>query len=452
MMRRLVLLAALLLTACGGGGGSSTGALSSTSSSSTGGETGTTGTGTTGTSPTLAANATAIVVDQGPAGLDVGPGGYIQANFPYVTVTVCAPGSTTNCQVIDHVQVDTGSIGLRILAPVLTPSLLAALPTESDTQGNPVGECYGFVDSYMFGSVRTADVSVGGEKVAGMPFQAVGDTGQFAAVPSKCSSGAGQDLNTVQIAGENGVLGVGVTGTDCGSLCETPGDYAAAIYYDCPSSGCGAIITRNSSTTAPFQQLPNFAAALPVDNNGVIMSLPTAPAGGAASLSGVLYFGIGTETNNALGSATVLTTTTSESPLGAGFINTAFLGETLSESYIDSGTNLLLFVDSAIPGCSGDDAGYYCPASEVTVNPTLEGLNGAAEAVALTVANADTLLATDYPVLPGLAGNPDTFPGGGLGALSNTFAFGLPFFFGRNVYFGIEGASAGTVSGPFFAF
>ena len=39
-------------------------------------------------------------------------------NILYVNVTICAPGSTTNCQTIDHVQVDTGSQGLRILSSV----------------------------------------------------------------------------------------------------------------------------------------------------------------------------------------------------------------------------------------------------------------------------------------------------------------------------------------------
>jgi len=34
----------------------------------------------------------------------------------------------------------------------------------------------------------------------------------------------------------------------------------------------------------------------------------------------------------------------------------------------------------------------------------------------------------------------------------NSFDFGLPFFFGRNVYTAIEGRSAGAVSGPFFAY
>ena len=50
-------------------------------------------------------------------------------NTAYTTVTVCAPGSTSNCQTIDHIQVDTGSSGLRILSEVLT----ITLPVQKDT-------------------------------------------------------------------------------------------------------------------------------------------------------------------------------------------------------------------------------------------------------------------------------------------------------------------------------
>ena len=52
-------------------------------------------------------NVLPIVVDAGPTGN--------YANGAFATVTVCAPG-TSSCQTIDHVLVDTGSVGLRLLA------------------------------------------------------------------------------------------------------------------------------------------------------------------------------------------------------------------------------------------------------------------------------------------------------------------------------------------------
>ena len=45
--------------------------------------------------------------------LDAGPANGPNFNTAFVTVTVCIPGGA--CQNIDHVEVDTGSTGLRLL-------------------------------------------------------------------------------------------------------------------------------------------------------------------------------------------------------------------------------------------------------------------------------------------------------------------------------------------------
>jgi len=86
-------------------------------------------------------NVLSVVVDGGPAGL-AGP----SVNTLYTTVTVCVPGSTTQCQTIDNVQVDTQSYGLRILASVLTISL----PVVAASDGNSLVECTQFVDGYSW--------------------------------------------------------------------------------------------------------------------------------------------------------------------------------------------------------------------------------------------------------------------------------------------------------------
>lgn len=436
MIRTVLAIGALfLLAACGGGGGSS--------AASGGGS-------PPPPPPPTTANYASVVVDAGPPSLNTGPNAYIQDNVAYVSVTLCAPG-TTNCQTIDHVEVDTGSVGLRIAQGVLTPSLLAALPLEMDANGNPLGECYGYVDGYAFGSVRQADFQVGGEKVSSMPLQVLGDAGAFSTVPRSCSSGAGANLDTVSALGANGILGIGVTTTDCGAACTTPGGYSAAIYYDCPSSGCGAIVAEAATASAPFQQLPNPVAAMNVDDNGTILSLPTAPAAGETSMTGTLYFGIGTQSNNALGSATVLQTTASNSASGAGLVIAIYNGQTLNESTIDSGTNLFLFIDSTISPCTNPNyVGYYCPGSPLTLTPTIDGVSGAGVPATFTLNNAAALLATSYSVLPGLGGNPNLFSS--VNAYPQSFDFGLPFFYGRNVYTAIEGRTAGGVQGPYFAF
>ena len=440
---RLVLLgfALSILAACGGHGGSSSGSATSAP------------TPTPAPAPTVAAlsNFAALTVDAGPAALAVGPNGYISDNLAYVSVTLCAPGTST-CQTIDHVQVDTGSVGLRVVQSVLTPALLAALPHEKDATGNQLGECYQYVDGYAFGSVRQADFQIGGESVSGMPFQVINDGGAFSGPPSTCSAGGGANLNSVQALGANGIIGLGPMTTDCDAVCATPGGYGPAIYYDCPSSGCGAIVTEAASTTAPFQQLPNPVAAMPVDNNGTIVSLPAAPAGASTSLTGTIYFGIGTQANNGLGSATVLATTSSASPLGVGFITATYNGQSLPESYVDSGSSLYLFVDASLPLCTGSDfTGYYCPPTPIQVSPSIATANGGFVSAAFTLDNAQTLLSTNgASVLPGVGANPSVQ--GITNAYPRSFDFGLPFFYGRNVYTALEGRPAGGATGPYVAY
>src|SRR5438552_17467314 len=110
-VRRIYLLALIQLTflaACGGSGG---GLLSSESSGQT--------------IASAAANVVTISVDAGPAA--AGGGAF---NIPYISVTICAPGSTTNCQTIDHIEVDTGSYGLRVISSVLNSAIFSGLPQE----------------------------------------------------------------------------------------------------------------------------------------------------------------------------------------------------------------------------------------------------------------------------------------------------------------------------------
>ncbi len=425
----VVFCAALVLAACGGGGG---------------------GGGSSSSPPPPApapalSNFATIAVDAGPAALQAGANGYIADDTAFVSVTICAPG-TNNCQTIDHVEVDTGSVGLRLLQPALTPSVLSALPSQTDATGGQVGECYQYVDGYVFGSVRQADFTVGGESVGNMPIQVVGDTGAFSTVPTSCSSGGGSNLNTVQAFGANGILGIGQQTTDCGTSCTTTSAAGPAIYYDCPASGCSAVTVRSAQTTAPFQQLPNPVAAFSVDNNGTIMSLPSVAASGATSVSGTLYFGIGTQTNNALGSASLIPASAT-----TGFTTATYKGAALPNSYIDSGTNFYAFTDSSIPGCTGANyKGYYCPTAPQVVSVSLTGSAGAGVDASFTLLNAQSLLSGSNSALPGVGGDPDQFDN--LMGYPKSFAFGLPFFFGRNIYTTIAGRTVSGSTTPFYAY
>ena len=360
-----------------------------------------------------------------PISVDAGP--FNNVNQVFTNLTLCAPGSGVNCVSIDHVLVDTGSTGLRIMYSAAVASL--ALPQQTAANGNPVVECAHFADGNSWGPVKLADLKIAGEQASGLPIQVIGDPG-FATVPGACAS-TGPAKNTPQSFGANGILGVGIFRQDCGNACARSG--APGIYYTCPASGClAAAIPLNL-------QLQHPVSLFTTDNNGVIIELPPVPAAGAVNVNGSLVFGIDTRANNALGTATVI----GVDPATANF-TTVYNGIAYSASFIDSGSNALFFADAGVALCTNAaTAGFYCPPSIRNLSATFQGRNGASAQIDFSVANAALLL----------AGNPGFAAFANLAApqlSADSFDWGLPFFFGRNVYTAIEGPSA--PAGPYIAF
>lgn len=400
----LALLAALLaLGGCGGGGGGGGGG-------SDGG----------GGAPPPPVNTTPLVVERGPAD-------YV--NVLFTSVTICVPGDAARCRTIDHVQVDTGSSGLRILASALDPSL--TLPQQVDAGGNAIVECMQFVDGYSWGPVKAADVRIAGLAAGAVPIQVIGDP-RFASIPASCSN-TGPPENTVETFGANGLLGVASFLQDCGSACALT--TSIGLYYACPASGA-----CQPAVVAEDRQVPNPAALFASDNNGVIIDLPRIPAAGATRATGTLVFGIGTQSNNGLGNATVF-------PVDArtGNIVTVWNGRTYTNSYVDSGSSVLFFERAAYPICNGTGAGLYCPSSTQPASAIMRGTNGTSGGVSFSVANADALFAA----------NPDFWAFDNLAAPSDdarTFDWGLPFFFGRRVYTAFERRPTPGGDGPYVAY
>ena len=80
-------------------------------------------------------------------------------NIAFTNIKICAPGSKTNCQVIDHVQVDTGSVGLRLSSSAVNGSLLQAMTKIPTSGGQILTGCAVFGDlSLLYGPIQTADV------------------------------------------------------------------------------------------------------------------------------------------------------------------------------------------------------------------------------------------------------------------------------------------------------
>lgn len=347
------------------------------------------------------------------------------ANGLFTSVTVCAPSSST-CQTIDGILVDTGSYGLRVLSSAGGGALTLSLPRQTSS-GNPVGECAPFVSGFTWGPVQAADIKMAGETASNVPVQVIDPT--FSAVPSACNNFGVTETDTLVTLGANGILGIGPFAQDCGGSCDQTGAGNPGLYYQCASSACTVIAEPLA------QQVQNPVALFATDNNGVIIELPSLSSS-AASLSGSMVFGIGTESNNALGSATVF-------PLDAnGEFSTTFKGQSYP-AFVDSGSNGFFFLDQTLTGltvCPGN-SDFYCPGSSANLSATTD--SGSANAnVTFTIANADTLFQNPADFVFNSLGGPN--PG--------TFDWGLPFFFGRNVFNAIAGKSTPAGSGPYWAY
>ncbi len=399
-----------LLAIAGCGGGSSSQQNSSNSGGSGGGST--------------SANTVAVSVNPGPSSK------FALTNGVFVSVTVCKPGTST-CVTVPDVLLDTGSSGLRLLSSKVSAIGLTNVMAGGETLAN----CVQYLDnSYNWGPVATADVKMSGEVASSVPIQIIAEPGYgFAGAPGGCG---GTPNNTVDTLLANGILGVSFYPNDCGGACAPGTTFNPGNYYGCAGSACSV------AEVAVAQQLQNPVGMFATDNNGLMLTLPSIAASGVPSTSGTLTFGIGTQSDNALGSATVLT------PNSSGFFATTLNGNSTNVGFIDSGSSAMAFFDSTktgLPACL-NYTGYYCPASVATLTATNKGSNGKSSTVQFNVESADQLLngVNDAFSDLGSPGNDATF-----GAY---FDWGLPFFYGRTVYVAIENKSAGGTTGPYWAY
>ncbi|MEJ2360434.1 MAG: DUF3443 domain-containing protein [Gammaproteobacteria bacterium] len=402
----LCLLLASSLAACGGG--------SSTVKNST---------TTTAASIINGSNVASLSVDSGPSTL---PSSQYTVNEVFTDVTICDSEAADNCKTIDHILVDTGSTGLRIIASAIPAGL--NLPQMQDASNKNIAECGMFADGYTWGPVKKATIKLADQTALSVPIQVIAEPG-FNSVPTACAN-TGNPENDVSSFGANGVLGIGYFLQDCGTYCvkNIP---APAIYYACTSTGC------NGTILATADQLNNPVSLFgPGYNNGVMLSLPGLPSNGELDVLGSLVLGVNSQSNNQLDSTQIYQVNAS-----TGNLTTVYRGQSLTGSFIDSGSNGLYFNDSTIPGCT-TATGFYCPTSTLNLSATIKDINGTQANISFNIANAETLFQSGNTAFSDLGG----------GGFTNTFDWGLPFFYGRKVFVVFEGQNVGGSTGPFIAF
>lgn len=387
----LVSLAALCLSACNGG--------SSSSSSNN----------------TLAYNQTPIIVD-------AGVNGAASVNRPFVTVTLCVPGTDT-CQTIDHVLLDSGSDGLRVPASVLKN---AAMYPQLTFDNQPLYTCANYAAGYDFGSMNLTDVVWGGETAKSVPFQIIDDSQPQVGIPASCDA-TGNYFDFVA-AGQNAIIGVRNSVFD------------ADINYTCNNGICTHV-----SNLPESMLIASPVIHMPVDNNGVLLQFPTVPATGASSFTGTLTFGINTQPNNSVGSSVNLLYT-KDSLFNTNYNNTNY------QATFDSGTPLIIFSDNSLPLCAGEFAGLYCPASPMQINAVFSNYNGGNQInSSYPLANPAIYLGNAIAgntLLP-YAGAPCS---GCESFADSIFLWGLPYFYGKTIYSIFPGAMVNGESAPALGF
>jgi hypothetical protein len=345
-------------------------------------------------------------------------------NKPCVSVTVCTPDNSS-CAVISDLLVDTGSYGLRVFKSALPFSLSALSASTASGAKKSLAECVQFGDgSSQWGPVSLANVGLGSEPSVRVPIQVIDST--FPGLSSNCGT---PDVSPAA-TGFNGILGVGLMAQDCGASCSVISDNQ--MYYGCSGNHC------SGTTVSLGNQVQNPVALLPTDNNGIILELPDIKLGGAASLSGYLVLGIGTQTNNTPGTLNMY----AADSMGEFF--TQIANQVLS-GFIDSGSNGLFFSGtgtSSLSPCTSFAPGWFCPTGTLVLSAQMGSPTGTFGAdVVFNLGNMEQLMGTANSVYAEIGGNA---PG--------LFDWGLPFFIGRNVYVGIEGTTSALGSGPYWAY
>lgn len=344
---------------------------------------------------------------------------YLYPNEPCGTVTICEPGTTT-CQTISDVLIDTGSNGLRLFASAVKLNLAPVI--SPPTSGNlPLAECAQFGTGTTWGPIVKAQVGLAAEPGVTTPIQLINNS--YQTPPSACA----RSDATPKSAGYNGILGIGLFKQDCGNYCATRSNNS--VYYACSGGSC-------ISTRVPLEdQLQNPVSLFPVDNNGLSVQMPMVSLTGATKVVGSIVFGIGTQANNTASNTTFYQTDSS------GNFSTTINGTTYTKSFTDTGSNGLFF-PSSIPTCSGS-SGFYCPSSVTSLTAVNSGYNSGNQVqINFSLLSASALFGTGNYAFTSL---------GGSIALGG-FDWGLPFFFGRKVFVGIENTQSSLGAGPYWAF
>lgn len=369
-------------------------------------------------------NVAEIVIDKGPDSL---PESRATTNILYTTIRVCSPGSITNCLSIDHVLLDTGSTGLRIINSNAIDALRLPRMLYNESL---VNECTSFPRGYVWGSINYADVYWAHEIAPKITLQIIANT--TAPVPSSCLDFSPPNpIHTVSELRANAIMGIGNMVYDKES--DVLGiESSGAGYYSCSNNSCSHINIPDTS------QVSNIIAQFKdkTVTNGYLIQLPEVLESYTDILKGQIVFGLNTKSNNQISTQAKIFRAM---PLG--YITTIYANQ-VKFGLFDSGTNSIKVTsntDPVIPVIHGE----LFPSTPIMLTAQLADFAFAEPFYNLSDVNFMLISNQQVkPVLPYV---------GTYGGFSE-FLWGIPFFIGKNVYFGINKATVNNESTPFVGY
>jgi len=333
--------------------------------------------------------------------------GEIGLNTPFVSVAVC--DQKNKCQNIDNIKLDTGSVGLRIFKKALNLQLAPV----ADSTGQAISVCQGFGGgNSMWGSLVKANLQFGGAAAEQVSVQIVENPSGSACAGAEAEPSADEG---------NGLMGVGLTRTDGNG----------ASYFTCAETVCSPYQVLDS------QRLPNPLLAMK-NVNGMVIDFAAVPFSGTTSIVGQLILGVGDRSENtpAAGIAAC------QAPFKARLAGQDYF------SSLDSGTNAFNFpaAVNSFTHCPNNSV-YLCPTDPVALTTELIDASGRpCSEVDFSFSDAHY-----YWWPPGHHVFSNIAEQWGAGT-SHSLTLGLPFFFGRKIYFVFEGETSPLGVGPLVAF
>ena len=348
-----------------------------------------------------------------------------KCNKLYVAVTVC--NTAQQCRTVPDVLVDTGSPGLRLFRSALVGLELDAVTA----RGHPVANWGRFASGALWGTLHWAEVRIGGvATTAAIPIELFDEPGPGESLPS--GYGSADARSKLRMTVGNGILGI------------SPQRFAEAGYY----LNVGSHGVRSKSDWEPVKIHDALKLANPIGHfpapydTGSVIRLPEVDrAGGQSTAQGWLGFGLGRPTAALFpqGGRMIVHELDQRSRFAA------VVEQRAVDMMLDSGSNfLVLSLDHPGFAAHPNFARCYNPVALTPIDLRFPSAGREIElARPLLVGSADQLhkARQGCAVLPTIAARPRSEPGQeGAPGGQRTNVLGLPFFYGRSVATGLQGA------------